>query len=36
MMIERDLDPGKIEIIGRDLEEIYEKQVKGKLDNNSI
>ena len=35
MMIEKDLDPGKIEIIGRDLEEIYERQVKGKLDNNS-
>lgn len=34
MMIEKDLDPGKIEIIGRDLEEIYERQVKGKLDNN--
>ena len=29
MMIEKDLDPGKIEIIGRDLEEIYERQVKG-------
>lgn len=36
MMIEKDLDPGKIEIIGRDLEEIYERQVKGKLDNNSL
>jgi type I restriction-modification system DNA methylase subunit/GTPase SAR1 family protein len=36
MMIEKDLDPAKIEIIGRDLEEIYERQVKGKLDNNSI
>ncbi|MBA9074342.1 Leucine-rich repeat (LRR) protein/GTPase SAR1 family protein [Flavobacterium gossypii] len=35
MMIEKDLDPGKIDIIGRDLEEIYERQVKGKLDNNS-
>lgn len=35
MMIEKDLDPGKIEVIGRDLEEIYERQVKGKLDNNS-
>lgn len=35
MMIEKDLDPAKIEIIGRDLEEIYERQVKGKLDNNS-
>lgn len=34
MMIEKDLDPGKIEIISRDLEEIYERQVKGKLDNN--
>ena len=34
-MIEKDLDPGKIEIIGRDLEEISERQVKGKLDNNS-
>jgi len=36
MMIEKDLDPGKIELIGRDLEEIYERQVKGKLDNNSL
>ena len=36
MMIEKDLDPGKIELISRDLEEIYERQVKGKLDNNSI
>lgn len=36
MMIEKDLDPGKIEIISRDLEEIYERQVKGKLDNNSL
>lgn len=36
MMIEKDLDPGKIEIMGRDLEEIYERQVKGKLDNNSL
>ncbi len=36
MMIEKDLDPGKTEIIGRDLEEIYERQVKGKLDNNSL
>jgi len=35
MMIEKDLDPGKIEIISRDLEEIYERQVSGKLDNNS-
>lgn len=35
MMIEKDLDPGKTEIIGRDFEEIYERQVNGKLDNNS-
>ncbi|MFX1706890.1 COR domain-containing protein [Chitinophaga sp. CC14] len=34
MMIEKDLDPAKMEIIGRDLQEIYERQVKGKLDNN--
>ncbi|MDV3662437.1 hypothetical protein CMU70_18555 [Elizabethkingia anophelis] len=34
-MIEKDLDPGKIDLISRDLEEIYERQVKGKLDNNS-
>lgn len=36
MMIEKDLDPAKTEIIGRDLQEIYERQVKGKLDNNFI
>lgn len=36
IMIERDLDPGKIDIIGRDLEEIYERQIKGKLDNSSL
>ncbi len=35
MMIEKDLDPGKIEVISRDIQEIYERQVKGKLDNNS-
>jgi hypothetical protein len=35
MMIEKDLDPGKIEIVNRDLQEIYERQVSGKLDNNS-
>lgn len=35
-MIEKDLDPGKIELISRDLEEIYERQVNGKLDNNSL
>jgi GTPase SAR1 family protein len=35
MMIEKDLDPGKIQILGRALEEIYERQVKGKLDKTS-
>ena len=34
-MIEKDLDPAKIELISRDLQEIYERQVEGKLDNNS-
>jgi GTPase SAR1 family protein len=35
VMIEKDLDPGKIELISRDLQEIYERQVEGKLDYNS-
>jgi len=35
LMIEKDLDPGKIEVISRDLQEIYERQVTGKLDNNA-
>lgn len=35
VMIEKDLDPGQIELISRDLQEIYERQVEGKLDNNS-
>jgi len=34
-MIEKDLDPAKIDLISRDLQEIYERQVKGKLDKNS-
>nr|WP_314498884.1 COR domain-containing protein [uncultured Chryseobacterium sp.] len=34
MMIEKDLDPAKIDIIGRDLEEIYERLINGKLDKN--
>ena len=34
-MIEKDLDPAKIEILSRDLQEIYERQVNGKLDKNS-
>lgn len=34
LMIEKDLDPGKIEMISRDIQEIYERQVSGKLDNN--
>ncbi|WP_291131776.1 leucine-rich repeat domain-containing protein [Flavobacterium sp. UBA7682] len=34
-MIEKDLDPGKKEIISRSLQEIYERQVEGKLDNNT-
>jgi GTPase SAR1 family protein len=34
-MIEKDLDPAKKEIISKDLQEIYERQVKGKLDKNS-
>ncbi|WP_276965112.1 COR domain-containing protein [Bacteroides graminisolvens] len=36
MMIEKDLDPGKEDSISRELQEIYERQVKGKLDNNSL
>ncbi|MGJ8660383.1 MAG: hypothetical protein ACSHWV_11095, partial [Cellulophaga fucicola] len=35
LMIEKDLDPNQIDIISRDLQEIYERQVMGKLDNNS-
>lgn len=34
-MIEKDLDPAQINLISRDLQEIYERQVEGKLDNNS-
>ena len=34
-MIEKDLDPGKIDIISRELQEIYERQVEGKLDFNT-
>ncbi|WP_461644269.1 COR domain-containing protein [Labilibaculum euxinus] len=34
-MIEKDLDPGKIDLISRELQEIYERQVEGKLDFNS-
>ncbi|WP_167026101.1 COR domain-containing protein [Chryseobacterium sp. Tr-659] len=36
MMIIKDLDPGKSIMINRHLEEIYERQVSGKLDKNSI
>lgn len=35
-MIEKDLDPGKEDSITRELQEIYERQVKGKLDNNAL
>lgn len=31
-MIKKDLDPGNLEVTERELEEIYEKQVKGLLD----
>lgn len=34
-MIEKDLDPAKTDIISREFQEIYERQVGGKLDNNS-
>ncbi|RLJ73661.1 leucine-rich repeat domain-containing protein [Pedobacter alluvionis] len=34
LMIEKDLDPGKPGGIGRELKELYERQVEGKLDNN--
>ena len=34
-MIEKDLDPGKSDIISRELQEIYERQVEGKLDFNT-
>ena len=34
-MIEKDLDPAKIDLISRELQEIYERQVEGKLDFNS-
>ncbi len=33
-MIEQELNPEKIEIISRVLEEIYERQVNRKLDKN--
>lgn len=35
MMLEKDLDPGKPDLISRDIQELYERQVAGKLDNNS-
>jgi len=35
LMIEKDLDPGKAGGIGRELKELYERQVEGKFDNNS-
>jgi internalin A len=35
LMIEKDMDPGKEGGIGRELKELYERQVEGKLDNNS-
>ncbi len=31
-MIEKDLDPAKIDVISKELQEIYERQVGGKLD----
>ncbi|WP_139958572.1 COR domain-containing protein [Flavicella sediminum] len=34
-MIEKDLDPAEKDLISRDMQEIYERQVEGKLDNNS-
>ena len=34
-MIEKDLDPAKIDLISKELQEIYERQVQGKLDLNS-
>lgn len=34
-MLEKDLDPAKIDIMNRSLQEIYERQVSGKLDKNS-
>lgn len=34
LMIERDLDPGKSEMISKELKGIYERQVKGHLDRN--
>jgi internalin A len=34
-MIEKDLDPGREEIVSRDVQELLERQVAGKLDRNS-
>jgi internalin A len=34
-MIEKDLDPGQIDIISREMQEFYERQVEGKLNKNS-
>jgi hypothetical protein len=34
-MIEKDLDPGKIDLISKELQEIYERQAEGKLDFNT-
>lgn len=34
MMIEKDLDPSKSDLISREIQEIYERQVHGKLDRN--
>ncbi|MBF4487734.1 COR domain-containing protein [Flavobacterium sp. CSZ] len=34
LMIEKDMDPVKSEMISRELQEIYERQVRGSLDDN--
>ena len=34
-MIEKDLDPAETDFLAREMQEFYERQVEGKLDNNS-
>lgn len=34
-MIEKDLDPAEADVIAREMQEFYERQVEGKLDRNS-
>ncbi len=36
MMLEKDLDPGNIVEMSREIQDIYERQVSGRLDRNSL